>query len=538
MKFLDTFFRREPRTVSAQTERWAFLVLIVIGILIRTVTLSQDSLWVDEGYSLAMAQTSLNDLWGVPFDVHPPLYYTLLKPFLAFGTSEFPLRLLSVICGTATLIPIYMLSKRLFGNLGALTATALVDFSFTLLIYFGNGRNYALLLLLSITLMLALHRVYVDLIKADGKIQSIVIWIGLYYAAALAALYTHNTAVLYILFANLVIAVAALVAAPQRVVSTSLKLILLNLPVIIGWIPWLSVILATSGDFGWLHQAAPIEAIKTTAIVALPNRSTALGVVIAIGVILVGTLACLRRNHEALVIGVSHIAIFPLLIWGFGFFHTPVFMERTILPVAIGSAILSGAAIAYVNPKRIVFSLAALAVAANMVSTGSYLLRGTGETSLGGFTMQNWRDAIEVPLSIETDTAFIVCVSFSFPTANYYSRGSDILLIHSNGKPVRIDEEQWRFIRTRPVTERSDGFYAALETHIPEDQMTTLDWSDLEETYKQITVLGAEMYCNDARLARMSDELNRAGWQGMAQPSYAGLKTQSFRHPSSYQSLN
>jgi len=455
----------------------------------------------------------------------------LLKPFLAFGHSEVTLRLLSVICGTATLIPIYFLSKRLFGNLGALTATALIDFSFTLLIYFGNGRKYGLLLLLCVTLMLALHRIYVDLIKGDGKLKHVAVWIGVYYLASLAALYTHNTAVLYILFANFVIAAAALVTLPARFISTSFKLILLNIPVVIGWIPWLAVILSTSGDFGWLQQSDPVDAIKTAAVVALPNRSTALGVLIAIVAISIGALACLRRNREALVIGGSHIALFPLLIWGFGFIYTPIFMERTILPVVVGSAIFTGAAVAYLSSKRIALSLAGLAVLANVVSTGSYLTRDASETTLGGFSLQNWRDAVQDPLEVEPDTAFIVCVSFSFPTVDFYSGGSDILLVHSNQKLVQIDIDQWRHIRTRPVVERSNGFRAALEAHIPTDQLNTLGWSDLATRYKQVTVLGADMYCNSAFLADMSARLGEAGWQGLNKPAYSGLMTQSYRHP-------
>src|SRR6478735_2894400 len=74
-------------------------VLLLVCLLLRVPALDV-SLWFDEAGSLH--QASAPDFWpAARQDVHPPLYYLLLRGQLALTTSIPLLRLLPVTCGLA-----------------------------------------------------------------------------------------------------------------------------------------------------------------------------------------------------------------------------------------------------------------------------------------------------------------------------------------------------------------------------------------------------------------------------------------------------
>ncbi len=81
-----------------------FSVIIVLGMALLFINITNDSLWYDESYTAAIVDQPVGDIITISGgDSHPPLYYLLLKPFcLLFGTSVFVLRLFSVL-GTAAL---------------------------------------------------------------------------------------------------------------------------------------------------------------------------------------------------------------------------------------------------------------------------------------------------------------------------------------------------------------------------------------------------------------------------------------------------
>lgn len=81
-----------------------FGVIMVLGIAMLFVNITNDSLWYDESYTAAIVNQPALDIITISGgDSHPPLYYLLLKPIcLLFGTSVLVLRAFSVI-GTAAL---------------------------------------------------------------------------------------------------------------------------------------------------------------------------------------------------------------------------------------------------------------------------------------------------------------------------------------------------------------------------------------------------------------------------------------------------
>lgn len=171
------------------------ILLVALGLLIATglyVTgLARSSLWFDEAFSAQIIQQSFQDIIRfTAADVHPPLYYFVLKAWTGlFGTTEVALRSLSVIFSVTTVAVSYALIRRLFGRKVALIALVPVLLAPFLLRYAQEARMYALAALICISATYALVRAE----KGSKK------WWTLYSILVAAGLYTHYfTALIWI----------------------------------------------------------------------------------------------------------------------------------------------------------------------------------------------------------------------------------------------------------------------------------------------------------------------------------------------------
>lgn len=170
-------------------EEWPWLILLLlIALGLRFTNITATSFWIDELYTFMVANGRLPPeilpktiqsagqwaehylswqplswptlLEALKINVHMPLYYILLNPWLKmFGTSEFGLRSFSAVVSTLSLIPLYILGKSISGNKRAgicvLMVGALVPFQ----IYYGQeGRMYALSLFWTTWACLALWK--------------------------------------------------------------------------------------------------------------------------------------------------------------------------------------------------------------------------------------------------------------------------------------------------------------------------------------------------------------------------------------------
>lgn len=139
-------------SLSAASRR-ALTGIVVVGVVLQFVGLSQESYWIDELFSI---WTSSAD--SVPVmvdrmraDVHPPLYQVLLWIWMGvFGDGESATRLLSAVCGAASIGCLYLGLRRTFGTDRALITTALFAACYTTLLFGRTVRSYELLLLLSV----------------------------------------------------------------------------------------------------------------------------------------------------------------------------------------------------------------------------------------------------------------------------------------------------------------------------------------------------------------------------------------------------
>ena len=130
----------------------AFLGIISGFLTLVFLTISKASIWFDEAFSAYIIRFNFAEIWHyTSVDVHPPLYYFLLKIWsVFFGSSDFALRSLSVFFGFLTIILAYFLVKRLYNKKIALLAISFLAISPMLIRYSQEARMYTMVAFLSI----------------------------------------------------------------------------------------------------------------------------------------------------------------------------------------------------------------------------------------------------------------------------------------------------------------------------------------------------------------------------------------------------
>ncbi|HWQ14952.1 MAG TPA: glycosyltransferase family 39 protein [Roseiflexaceae bacterium] len=190
----------------------------LLALALRLYAIDRQSLWYDEGLTVALAQRPLAQIArDAAADVHPPLYYWALHAWVAlFGASEAAARSLSALCGALTAALTCLIGRRWFGSAaGALSGLAAAVSPFA--VHYGQeARMYALAGLLATLLWLALERWLAATEErgpgtGDRHPGAAWPWLLLYAAAALAALLTH-----YFMAAFVATAAAAGVATLHR----------------------------------------------------------------------------------------------------------------------------------------------------------------------------------------------------------------------------------------------------------------------------------------------------------------------------------
>jgi mannosyltransferase len=235
----------------------ALIVLLVVLILLlaavlRFNRLDAQSLWADEGNSAAMAGRSPGQIaLHAANDIHPPLYYWLLKLWTGFaGTSEAGLRSLSALLGVLLVLGTIGLGMRMGGALLGLVAGLIAALSPLEVYYSQEARMYLLLALEAAAaaygfwwLIVAEDRELNDPKKANA--QPLKLWPTPFFLLALvfsAGLYTHYLfplmiGVLSLLYLAWIAATRARGAAGRRV----LRWAILCGVALLSFIPWLSI---------------------------------------------------------------------------------------------------------------------------------------------------------------------------------------------------------------------------------------------------------------------------------------------------------
>ncbi len=191
------------RSRISNTLQMAFLVLIILlAFGLRFYGLAAQSLWNDEGTSVAVAQRDLVTIArDAAHDIHPPLYYELLGAWVRlFGTSEAAVRSLSALLGVGLVALLYPLGRLLAGRWAGLATAFLAAINPFQVYYSQEARMYMLLAVLS---SLAFYAALMWAASGPGKGR--LGWGIVYVLAGAAGLYTHYAFPMVLLAINLVV---------------------------------------------------------------------------------------------------------------------------------------------------------------------------------------------------------------------------------------------------------------------------------------------------------------------------------------------
>lgn len=172
---------------------WTLIFIMSVGSALRSYDLSVRSIWFDESFTWRLIQFPISELISrTAADVHPPLYYILVKAWaVVFGSSILALRSFSVVCAALSIAGAYLFAAYAFRSKQAgLFAAALLAFSPWAIAYAWEARMYTLGMALAIFSSSAL---------LIGIRKQSFFWFAVYGLLAAAFMYTHYYALLTIL---------------------------------------------------------------------------------------------------------------------------------------------------------------------------------------------------------------------------------------------------------------------------------------------------------------------------------------------------
>lgn len=455
----------------------ALLAIIILGVGIRTYQLTGRSLWFDEAFSWRIIQFPLPELLSrARADVHPPLYYLLLKSWaVVFGASLFSLRLFSITFAAASLGAMYMLVTELLraagiklaaARSGGLIAALLLAVSAWQIALAWEARMYALgtfLVLLATWL----------LVKAvQEKHTRPWWWIG-YGLAAAACVYTHYytffTLAAHALWISGVIVAQSRGRIGEIVSSRKLWYAALSYVLAIGlFIPWLPTFLQQNSrvqqDF-WI-EAPTIWSIPDTLYrMAAPTPAklthTWPGALITLSpfiIFLLGALilviVCHAKGHHAphcksagwlIVIGASIPLIGSLLLSQFGqSVYTDRFFAFSHLFIVAGAAML-----VYVIPIR---WLKTLIVAVMGIASLGFFAKYVQDINRSGHPGARAAVSYVMEKKSGSDPLYATSPFIFFPALHYAQEEFKVSsapklifdpanLTHYNGQPITKDSD-------------------------------------------------------------------------------------------------
>lgn len=174
-----------------------FILILVLAAALRFYNITAISLWHDEAFSALLIKYPFPEMiYRIGLDVHPALYYIILKPWAyLFSDSLFSLRAFSAFFGILTVWGVYLLIKEVFNRkkLGLLAALFVAINPFQVA-YGAEARMYTLG-----TFLIVFASYFLTKALFSGRLRHFIL-----YAVFLAASFHIHYYLLFSVFAHLV----------------------------------------------------------------------------------------------------------------------------------------------------------------------------------------------------------------------------------------------------------------------------------------------------------------------------------------------
>lgn len=414
---------------------WLVIAITIMGGFLRVLLLGTKGMWLDETFSVWMARHSIAEMlqWIVRIDQHPPLYYLILHYWISrYGDTAYYARLFSVLFGVATIPVIYLIGKRLAGAVVGLAAAVFLSFSLFNIYFAQEARMYTLLMFLVAVAVYALSRLLTDprslqpigsqfrdylrawrtakpVEEPDKRdyrylmetpqtgwkawlyrhhwspIQSIetdLAWVAFIVFSA-ATLWTHNTAVFFLLAANIFVVGLILFqrvnksgTQPALQAPTFWNWVLAQVGIFLLWSPWIRAFLQQARQVDqqfWIPK--PTWDIVTQTLRDLLNASAptqASQVMTWILCVVLGLGLVHFRKRLAIFLFLAALFAVPFLGELIVSLHRPIFLGRTLIWIAIPLFLVLGAGIAQLRFRFLIILAIGVLGANYMFSAGDY----------------------------------------------------------------------------------------------------------------------------------------------------------------------
>ncbi|SIO56334.1 Dolichyl-phosphate-mannose-protein mannosyltransferase [Singulisphaera sp. GP187] len=305
----------------------AMLLILAAGVATRCQGMAERTLSFDEAFSwrLVTANPALEIVQRTAADVHPPLYYLLLKLWTGLlGDGPVALRSLSVCLAGASLVLVYGLTRDIFrwaskvpdedsARAAGVVAMLLTATSGAHIRWSGEARMYSLACLLGLASTWLLARGILG--PARSRRGSSALW-SLYALSACLSMYTHNY-MLFVVAAQgawlLLFGFAPAAGGADPAVSPRRRQLagFAALAVAIaGYAPWVPVLLWQTDQVGhgyWFSRPSAFEISRGWADLLVPRNQLqwgdnwAAGWLAALSGAIVAGLAIAGRRGGALI---------------------------------------------------------------------------------------------------------------------------------------------------------------------------------------------------------------------------------------------
>lgn len=234
------------------------LAILFLSLFIRVYGLGDENIWIDEVFSVRLANLSLSEIVAeTSQDVHTPFYYMILHYWVAiFGDSEFSVRFPSAVFGFLAVFMIYKTGSLIFDKRTGVLSSLILGLSVFHIFYSQDARMYSLMSLLTLVSFYSFIRLLRE--------RSLVFAVGYVLSSALL-IYTHYFGVFIIIAQN--IYVLTLLPASEHDCKLSFRRwVLLQVLVTFLFAPWVVVlveqILKVRGGY-WIPEPSVETLVKS-----------------------------------------------------------------------------------------------------------------------------------------------------------------------------------------------------------------------------------------------------------------------------------
>ncbi len=353
--------------LSLKNRVW-LLIALAVGFFVRVNELGAQSLWNDEGTSVALARLSVNAIVNAAArDIHPPLYYLLLSAWIPFaGIGEFAIRFLSVIAGVLVIALTFRIAREFFDQDVAVIAAVLSALNPFQTYYAQETRMYiwvTLFACLSVWMFIIMFRPAREINPPPlaQRMRARLLAVAGYIIFTLAALYTNYYAFTLVLFENLAF-LAWLVWAIRnrrpRIGHSVAFWIATQIVIALAYLPWLNF--ARQSLTSWPGISEPMSlfdmawkitsAFVTGADAPLPSQAL---LVALYGLLFVGGLLPSRDLFRQSVWGIVTCtlwALVPLLAMYFVSLARPAYNPKFLLLATPGFLICVARGVSVLYP--------------------------------------------------------------------------------------------------------------------------------------------------------------------------------------------